>query len=240
MTTLPPALGVLTCPRRSGADYLVSTVRQIDAEGGLALPSRTVYVDGDAAFVAGIKAKLAALEGWTVVPLGAQLGGVEALRRTLAHAAAAGGDLLMFEDDLELARGAVTTMVSTPVPPEAGMLSFFDMKEFPPGTAPGIYTITPSARGTGLWGNQALRFDAEMLAWLATQDWAAAARGPDRHRFAQDLVLGDLVARHPTRNRVAFHLPCLVEHVGEASSYSPWGLEGRRATNYAGRLPGRV
>lgn len=229
----PPAIGVLTCPRRAGADYLIATLTRVDAEGGAALPSRAVYVDGDPAFVADVEARLAAasLTDWRVVSVGGRVYGLRAFRAALAHAAGAGRDLIMLEDDLELAPGAIATMAATPVPPGAGMLSFFDMKEFPPGAPAGIHTIHPRARGLGFWGCQALRFDADMLAWLAVQDWRAAslARGPDG--YGQDLVLGDLIAAHPTRNLVAFRLPCLVEHVGAVSSYSPFGLEGRRATN---------
>lgn len=240
---MQPTIGVLTCRRPKRANYLLSTVAQIDAQGGGAVARKVVFVDGDDGFAEEIRPALPST--WSVVPLGknAFSAGAAAYKRGLAYLAEFKRDVLMFEDDLDFSRNAVARMIATPVPLNAGLLTFFDMKEFSAETTPGIYCLRPSRDPIhcrtrpqieaflGLWGSQCFRYPADMVSWLVAQDWTKTALWP----HGQDLVVGNMVEQHPTRHRIAVHLPCLVEHVGQISAYTPFGLEGRTATQFIGR-----
>ena len=238
----PVSIGILTCRRPSGAVYLFDTIAAIDREGAADVETKAIFVDGDTGFAAEISPRVP--PGWSVVPLGRTefSCGAAAYKEALAQLARARRDVLMFEDDVALCRRAIERMIATEVPPNDGLVSFFDMKEFPPGAAPGLFCIRPStaerhavdkpaaAEYLGLWGSQCYRFPIDVVDWLMAQDWTAAKLWP----HGQDLVVGNLVERHPSRSLVAFHVPCLVEHVGQVSAYSPFGLTGRTATNFAG------
>ena len=238
-----PAIGVLTCRRPRGANYLLSTVAQIDAQGGASVSPKVVFVDGADGFADEIRPLLPL--AWSVVALGKNefSAGAAAYKRALAQLAGCGRDVLMFEDDLDFSRNAVARMISTPVPSNAGLLTFFDMKEFSAETTPGLYCLRPSRDPIhcrtqpqieaflGLRGSRCFRYPAEMVTWLVAQDWTKTALWP----HGQDLVVGNLVEQHPTRHRVAVHIPCLVEHVGQVSAYTLAGLEGRTATQFIGR-----
>jgi hypothetical protein len=232
----PPLITVLTCQRSAG-NYLGATLRQIDRQGGAGL-ERRVFVDGPPEVALEVRRRLRAaraLGDWTVTSFGTRLGSTEATRRVLAAADRERRGILFFEDDLLLCRHAVTRMVDLAIPDDVSLISFFDMKEVRPGAAPGLYRRPPTGRdGRGLWGNQCFRVPPEVLSWLLDQDWRSTSHGASR--MASDVVMGELLARHPTRPRVAFHIPCLVEHIGHGSACFP-GLElarWRRATNFAG------
>ncbi len=230
-------IAILTCDRSKGF-YLPQTAKQIDAQGGRQL-TRRVYVDGEQDEARRISRRLrqsGVPSAWDVIPLGPRAGSTEAMRRLLVHASETSADLLFFEDDLAFCRNAVTHMVQQKIPPSVGILSFFDMKEVNKGAAPGLYRRPPTGGdGMGLWGAQALKFPAEVVAWLATEDWYQLRFGTTR--MASDQYMGALVARHEKRNRMAVHIPNLVQHIGHSSACFPGlGLKTwRRATNFAGR-----
>lgn len=240
---MPVSIGILTCRRPSAAVYLFDTIAAIDREGGASAPTKTIFVDGDTGFDLEIAPRVP--RGWSVLALGRTefSCGAAAYKRALWQLARAGRDVLMFEDDVALSRRAVERIIATEVPLNAGLVSFFDMKEFLPCSPPGLFCLRPSvdprhavekpaaANYLGLWGSQCYRFPIDVAEWLAGQDWTKAPLWP----HGQDLVVGNLVEQHPTRSLVAFHVPCLVEHVGAVSAYSPFGLAGRTATNFIGR-----
>jgi hypothetical protein len=58
-----------------------------------------------------------------------------------------------------------------------------------------------------------------MVRWLSERDWLRATCRPTK--MASDLVLGVLITQHVRRNRVAVHIPCLVQHVGHISACFP-------------------
>jgi len=231
-----PVISVLTCERTAG-DYVAATLQQINRQGGEPC-ERLLFVDGLPDVAERVRRRLsdvAALGAWDVISLGGKRGSTEATRRVFVDVAKRGRDLIFFEDDLLLCRHAVTRMLELVIPASVSLVSFFDMKEVSPGAATGLYRRPPTGRdGRGLWGNQCFRLPAEVLRWLIAQDWSSTSHGSSL--MASDVVLGELLARHPTRPRIAYHIPCLVEHVGHGSACFP-GLElarWRRATNFQG------
>lgn len=232
-----PTIAVLTCDRPR-AFYVGETIMQIDKEGGKGLVRR-LYVDGTESFVESLKLKLRPFGGdsWEIVRLGEKLGSTEAMRRLLVHSTKIGRDLLFFEDDLMLCRNAVTRMIAQRVPEDIGIVTFFDMKEVPPGAGPGLYrTPAEGKQGTGFWGAQCLKFPFETLRHLADRNWDEESRGGSK--MASDILMGRILTKHPQRKNLAVHIPNLVEHVGHASACFP-GLSltprWRRATNFLGR-----
>jgi len=235
--TRDPLVVVLTCDRPA-ACYLAATIEQIDREGGRSL-ARRIYVDGAADALEPIHARLQGVQSaaeWGLRSLGAQGGSTEAMRRTLSDAAGEGRDVLFFEDDLLLCKNAVERMISQQVPAQASLLTFFDMKEVAARSSFGLYFRPPTgADHQGLWGCQCLRFPADVVSWLGAQNWQGTLFGS--LKMSSDLILGELLLRHPSRNQIAVHIPCLVEHVGESSACFPGiGLpDWRRATNFPGQ-----
>lgn len=230
------SIAVLTCPARQGS-YVAQTIRQIVSEGGRDLVRR-LYVDGSESDVVTLARSLEPelRTGWSLERLGEGLGSTEAMRRVLVRSAESGGDLLFFEDDLLLARNAVARMAAQSVPADAGIVTFFDMKEVPPGSVRGLYRTRADGRdGSGFWGAQCLKFPEETVRWLADQDWSRVATG--NSRMASDISMGRLLATRGERDRLAVHIPCLVEHVGSTSACFP-GLSlsprWRRASNFPG------
>lgn len=232
----PISIAVLTCER--AGFYVGETIHQIAREGGASLPRR-LYLDGSEEFAKALACRLRPYGGdsWELVRLGEGLGSSEAMRRLVVHAAQEGRDLLFFEDDLLLCRNAVSRMIAQHVPDDVGIVTFFDMKEIKPGSAPGLYRRpADGGGGKGFWGAQCLKFSSESLIWLAEHDWMVESRGDSR--MASDILMGRVMAKHPERRKLAVHIPCLVEHVGHSSACFP-GLSlsprWRRATNFMGR-----
>jgi len=229
------SIAVLTCQRPGF--YVGETIRQIVKEGGARLPRR-IYLDGTMDFSDALTRRLRPYGGdeWEVVRLGEGLGSSEAMRRLVVHSAQEGRTLLFFEDDLLLCKNAVSRMIAQHVPDDVGVVTFFDMKEVKPDSMPGLYRRPADGTdGRGFWGAQCLKFAPETLTWLAQHDWMAESRGDSR--MASDILMGRVIVKHPRRNRLAVHVPCLVEHVGQTSACFP-GLSllphWRRATNFMG------
>ena len=230
-----PVIAVLTC-ERPDAEYLKETLRQIDREGGSTC-ERRLYVDGGPTVVEKTARLLRAGDfgAWRLSSVGERVGSTEATRRVLADVAKLGADVLFFEDDLLLCRRAVTRMIQFAVPAQVSLLSFFDMKEVTAGS-PFELHVRPAlgADGRGFWGNQCFRLPADVLLWLAHQDWSSTIHW--NARMASDIVLGELLNRNADRPHVAYHIPCLVEHVGSVSACFPTRPLGRslQATNFPG------
>jgi hypothetical protein len=166
-----------------------------------------------------------------------QLGSTLAFQRVLRHAVQNNGnaDLIFCEDDLLLCRNAVARMAQLAVPPRVGLVTFVDMKEVAAGAAPGLHRAPAlGSDGRGFWGAQSLKLPASVVTWLVAQDWSQFNL-PHPH-MASDLLLGELVARHPERRLIAVHVPNLVQHIGYRSVCFP-GLslsQWRRASNFPG------
>jgi len=232
-----PTIAVLTCDRPRGF-YVGETIAQIDRQGGKPL-LRRLYVDGTESFVETLESRLRpyGIEGWEIVRLGEGLGSTEAMRRLIVKSSEEARDLLFFEDDLLLCRNAVKRMISQQVPDDAGIVTFFDMKEVSPGAAPGIYRRPTNGRdGKGFWGAQCLRIHKDSLVWMANRNWADSWEAGTR--MASDILMGRHMEVHPTRNSLGVHIPNLIEHVGHASACFP-GLSlsprWRQASNFRGR-----
>jgi len=234
----PPTIAVLTCDRPSGS-YVDETLRQIDKEGGARL-ERRLYVDGSEEFAKRLRQRLSAMgrNGWEIVRLGEGLGSTEAMRRVVTESVATGRDLIFFEDDLLLCRNAVKRMIAQQVPDDVSFVTFFDMKEVAPGSAPGLYR-RPAAgsHAPGFWGAQCLKFCPSALRCLASKDWRHD--GNMNSPMASDIQLGWILSKFSEKPWLGVHIPNLVEHVGHSSGCFPGiGLAAsyRRATNFPGQF----
>ncbi len=195
-------LSVLTTPRR--LTYLRDTLEAIDGAGGAGFTGRrVVFVDG-----AVDKVRPLLRPGWTVESLSAAPRGTRKSMWEVLHRAAGAAveALLYFEDDVRLARNAITAMERATVPDEFGFLSFFQMNKGMP-TAAGIYRyVKPSKDVSGFWGAQALKFPKRSLAKFAGPDPT-----PPRYQHACDVWIGEQLVP-------GIVLPSIVRHVGVASS----------------------
>lgn len=242
---MDPIVVVLTSERPGGASFVQNVAQAVDREGGARLP-RFVFVDGDERVRARTEQKLCECGStdWQVVGHGACRGSTLGMQDALVAAARHRRDVLFFEDDVLLCKGAVARMAAVPVPEDCGCVTFFDMKDVPQGTLPGLYRYAPrDVRGWEFWGCQSLLFPADMVDWLAGQAWSSVTARPVK--MGSDVALGILVACHPRRNRIAVHIPSLVQHVGGVSACFPGlPLTERRTTRHfrgadfdAGSLP---
>jgi len=236
MNSPEASIAVLTCQRPGF--YVGETISQIVREGGASLPRR-IFIDGSEEFKKALAYRIRPYGGddWELIRLGEGLGSSEAMRRLVVQSAEEKRDLLFFEDDLLLCRNAVKRMITQHVPDDVGIITFFDMKEIKPDAAPGLYRRPANGTdGRGFWGAQCLKFPSESLVWLAEHDWMEECQGD--FRMASDILMGRVMVKHPSRSRLAVHVPCLVEHVGQASACFPGvslSPRWRRATNFMGR-----
>jgi len=163
-----------------------------------------------------------------------------------AKSAAPGDPILFVEDDVQFCRNAIPRIFATGVPKGQPFTTFFDMKEFFPGTPYGLYRVPlQGLDGRGFWGLQCV-----LLTFEAVQHFANSplpAEKAKKLKNHSDMVLAMTLA---TRNdgasgqdsvlydSYAAHVPCLVEHVGAEHS-AIWKFQeheiSRRATNYPGR-----
>ena len=167
---------LLTCPRFDAENhwpYVGSTLEQIDRE---ALPGvrRTVLVDRckrlqpdpDEEPIDWMPTPLeaAAARGWYVDYFDEPhfRGNKWAYWRALEIGAAAGEDLIIFEDDLALCRNAVRRMWTFPVPGDLAMVTFFSPRVLQaPNAIPGLWRPPRFTYFT-----QAIKFSASTLGQL--------------------------------------------------------------------------
>lgn len=172
---------------------------------------------------------------WELHDTSVRRGARENLWRALRLATANPGidRLLFFEDDIKcLGKNALLRMISCPFHETDAFISFFDMKELPYGTSPGLHSIPiTGVEGNGFWGLQAVAFPRRTFERLATRDpWAIYTDIP---AGASDRVLETYVDETPWQ-RYSIHSPSLVAHVGHDSAVDPGQpLGGRFSKNPA-------
>lgn len=166
---------------------------------------------------------------------------------SIAAKSIADDDLVLFvEDDVQFCKNAIPRIFATGVPKGLPFTTFFDMKEFFPGTPYGLYRVPlKGIDGRGFWGLQCVLFTAEAVRHFANSPLPAEKAKTLRNH--SDMVLAETLATRYDSDgsgseiqydSYAAHVPCLVEHVGAEQS-AIWKFQEheitRRATNYPGR-----
>jgi hypothetical protein len=123
-------------------------------------------------------------------------------------------------------------MLAVGVPAGCAFTTFFDMKEFFPGTPFGLYEVPlKGIDGRGFWGLQAVLFPVETIKTFVNS--TVPAELSKTLQSHSDMVL--VKTLEPVFSHYASHIPCLVEHVG-ANASSIWKFQdhaiNRRATNF--------
>jgi len=189
----------------------------------------TICVDGDASVVDGGTP-------FDVVQLSRQSkGNLRTFMAIMSRAFAEGqpGDrMLFFEDDISFCKNALTRMLRVGVPSGCAFTTFFDMKEFFPGTPYGLYRVPlQGVDGRGFWGLQAVMFPHETV--KAFHESVVPAQQAEKLKSHSDMVL--VKALGAQYESYCGHVPCLVEHEGATDS-AIWKFDeheiNRRATNY--------
>ncbi len=134
-------------------------------------------------------------------------------------------DFVFLEEDIAPCLNAMERVVCEPVPPWAGVLSFFDYRnEFP---SPGVF---PAPAGRDLWGSQAMKFPARhmpRLKEIAINREVFRGEGVD----GTDGWAG--VASKMLGLTVGHFSPSLFQHLGMLSTFAP-GNKPPIAQNYPG------
>lgn len=222
-----------------GPSYLRCTLSDLDREGTDGATQKIIVSDGPfeedpkaTRFSTGIGKE------WDVVSMKGPSGSLLAVWRVFELTLRAGFDrILLFEDDIEPCRNAVTRMLQTSVPDDVAFVAFFDMNDFEPTNPPppGLHRVPPSGiKGQGFRGHQATLVPRRTLECFCT-------KMPAHHisettlssRSHSDLTMGTLCEQSPWP-RYAKHMPCLVEHVGDVSRIRT-KAPLRRASQYHGR-----
>jgi hypothetical protein len=207
---------VLTCPRQSAPEawpYIGNTLAQIDAEDVAGVRKSIVVDRGDVDLVGEGWACKAPGLGWAIEPFTDDhlVGNKWAYWRCLELAAAAGGDLILLEDDLSFCRNAVRRMMLFPVPSDLGLVSFFSPRILETASAiPGLWRPPRFTYFT-----QAIKFSESCLlrlvAWKNDRRW--------QQYTASDNAL--MVALTNLGIRYGVHCPDLVQHTGDISECTP-------------------
>lgn len=142
---------------------------------------------------------------------------------------------IYLEDDIRPCRNALERMCAVGVPDFAPFTTFFDMKEFYPGTPKGLYKVPlRGIDGRGFWGLQACMFDRKAIAALHAQGHIRERRKILKSH--SDMVLIEALEQLGYTHYAA-HVPSLVEHIGYNDS-AIWAFDShdisRRATNFLG------
>lgn len=128
--------------------------------------------------------------------------------------------ILYFEDDIRfVGKRALLRMLTCPILPDEGLVTFHDMKELSHESPYGLYHHPIIGRdGRGLWGLQAAVFPREVVEYLAALDFMGTRA--DNPRRQCDRVVEDFLkaSRWPF---MGIHCPSLVRHVGEVSAATP-------------------
>lgn len=221
---------IQTCPGRER--FLNTTIKGMLSSG---LPAEiegwTTFVDGhvnNAALTHG------AVGLWDK-PQGNLKSFIEIMRNAYRYSEP-GDRILFFEDDLSFCKNAIARMLATGVPDACAFTSFFDMKEFFPGTPSDLYRVPLAGiDGRGFWGLQAVLFPHETV--QAFLESPIPMKKTETLKSHSDMVLVD--ALQTRYDSYAAHVPCLVQHEG-ADASAIWGFSeheiNRRATNYRERL----
>jgi hypothetical protein len=211
---------IQTCPGRE--TFLANTLRSFHENGGA--PKGTplaICYDGELPAPAYPRVEgTVALSIWKE-PRG-NLAAFHAILSFALQISSPGDRILFFEDDISFCKNAVARMLAVGVPPGCAFTSFFDMKEFFPGTPYGLYRVPLSGvDGRGFWGLQAVLFTYETVkTFVESEVFKVRAKTLKSH---SDMVLVEALKEvakegHQTCDAYAAHVPSLVEHEGADSS----------------------
>lgn len=192
-------VGVSTCTRPGGVDYLPGTLLALETAGALAY-RRVVVADGGRA----------APCAWPLMTPPRPMGSRFNLWRLLMVAYwAEAARLVFFEDDVRPCRGAVRRLAELVIPPDVAFVSAFDCRRVAEGAGAGVH---PFAFDEGpFMHSQALVFPAETIDLLAHLPPAE-----DGDRMGADTWIAQVCAR-AERRWYGVHVPSLVRHVGDVS-----------------------
>lgn len=231
-------IGVMTCPRTDGVDYLPETLRALDAEGSDKASVKIVSVDG--------KRSVISYPGdhehtpWQNIQYKhGPSGTIPALFRLVSMAVDNDVDaFLLCEDDILPCKNAVEKMLHFPIPEEVAFVAFIDMHIFARQSRSGLYRLRPVMAETTkqFWGHQAVLFPRRTLRALLK----AAEQTSElinRWKNSSDGMLGDLMERGQLQSEYACHIPCLVDHIGKVSRVFTGQSKHyyHSATNFAGK-----
>lgn len=218
-------IGVSTC-LRDNVDYLPDTLVSLENAGATAYP-KIVFSDGPItksprgwSCIATEQRKSSRLNLWAAIRMAVNIGAER---------------LLFFEDDLRATQNAVHRMATVEIPKDTALVSFYDMKEVPSDSRPGLYRSPARGRdGKGFWSLLGTVFPRWMLEYLAAKDPFSVQK--DVPHMHGDRTIEDLMAASPWPS-FCVHIPCLVRHVGEVSAAHPGAPFAKRHTrNYPGDL----
>jgi hypothetical protein len=235
---------VATCPRRDNVSYLADTLLKLDHEGANEWDAKIVLSDGPLTNC-----------DWPYVVNEGPSGTRIAFWRLLAHARAVGAErVLLLEDDVLPCRNALRFIRQFQIPNDFSFVSFFEMKEdlnprpgelthipchglqppWEPGAIPNRDAFRQATRF--YCGNQCLLMPRNTVDYLVNCDPFDPELPQDPHMhggYSSDGVMGWHLSRSPWPLYGAMY-PCLVEHIGEVSTWTQENLDGRRARAFSG------
>lgn len=216
-------VSVLTCDRRP--QYLFETLAALDAQGADRFDKKFLLVDGALELPPG--------RWWTTWQTGLNVGARRAMWQLFGKALELGADrLFYFEDDVELAPGALNAMRSVVVREDQAFVSFFDRKEFPGAKRlpPGIQDVPVMGQDRkGLHGACSMLIPRRTIEWVLQKgpfDWGDPWK---MREDVADTAFTWALRTSPWRVR-GVHVPSLVQHVGDVSNFG--GGPGRRAARF--------
>lgn len=208
---------VITTARPDGSSHLADTLHAIDSSA--TSERRVVLVDSADA--------LDVPSGWTVInftkPPQAKRGQNKWITwRAFELAAEADEDLLFFEDDLALCRGAARYIERLAVPDDLAFVSLYDP-----------YGDANDGRPWGLWRARMHVYHYCQALKVPLRTCRILAAGIDEMRGCLRFGGSDDTLRdfgQPRNWMCAIHVPGLVQHVGAKSCVGTQGLEGARVS----------
>lgn len=229
-------LTVITSPRRNGASYVEDTCRALDANGAEAVDECWVVADG----IGLHDSNLLRPAGWFMCSNAQRTGSRLATWRALTVAIERGADFQIFcEDDLHVSPGAVTRILDhasrwDQMSRNAAWISYYDAKECPEGTTPGLHTIPcMGLDGNGFCGSLCLLIPRRTIEYLVTK-CDPIGKSPFDYTFhAGDCMLGWFMSNSPWPN-YEVHIPTLIDHRGDVSGVGNRALPVR-GNNYIGK-----
>lgn len=230
-----------TSPRRDKISYLSETLSKLDSEGANEWGEKVVLSDGPLTNC-----------DWPHIARPGPSGTRIAFWRLLSHAHASGAERVLFlEDDVLPCRNALRFIRTFEIPNDLAFVSFFEMKEELKPTSGGLTRIpcyglqADSIHTEGLpfrqftrfyCGNQCLLMPRRTIDHLVKCDPFDPQLPADPYMYSSyssDGVMGWHLSRSCWPAYGAMY-PCLVEHIGEVSTWTEENLDGRRAQNFSG------
>lgn len=218
-------IAVMTCPKRP--EYLLDVLRQVDAQVPAHVP-RAVYSDGNVGMIGGVidYARFTRRGSWTLYQTAAEPSGTRAAFYRLLfcafHLRKRWDELVLLEDDVQLARDWWRRLSAVSVPADVAFVSAYDYRETL-GEVSGLHRRPCMPDRLGLCGQQCLIIPRRTVEHVISRTLTEWERLPDAPpEFGQSKNLNDLwfdyaCSKGPTPHR-AFLVPQLVQHRGVNSS----------------------